>query len=189
MQLFQLPLCPSKPGTLSSEEIQSPYSLCWTNHPGWKHFSLVQTQAVLLCSASACGSYGAWPTSLLYCPLWRGGGILLVQIERGACETVARQLPWIGSQEAPGGQYPLLKPPLLCLHVSKVLFHPVLWLHFVFFGNSHSMTQWAEVFRLLLLEISHPCHLLNKNWKQTTRQIYKLEKNLKLWIVISRLLD
>lgn len=107
MQLFQLPLCPSKPGTLSSEEIQSPYSLCWTNHPGWKHFSLVQTQAVLLCSASACGSYGAWPTSLLYCPLWRGGGILLVQIKRGACETVAlnRQPggPWwpVPTAEAP----------------------------------------------------------------------------------------
>ena len=68
--VFQLPLCPSKPGTLSSEEIKSPYSLCWTYHPVWKPFSLVQIQPVPLFSASARGPYGTWPTPLIYCPLW-----------------------------------------------------------------------------------------------------------------------
>ena len=184
--VFQLPLCPRKPGTLSSEELKSPYRLCWTSHPVQKHFSLVQTQPVLLCSASVCGSYGAWPTPLLYCPLWWGCGSLLVQIKRGACETAALN-------RQPGGTWwPILTaeaPLALSPCESSVVPASALTAFCFFFGNSHIKTQWVEVFRLLLLGISHPCHLLNKNWKQTTRQIYKLEKNLELWIVISSLLD
>lgn len=36
------------------------------------------------------------------------------------------------------------------------------WLCCVFFGESSTKTQWAEVFALLLLMMSNRCHLLNR---------------------------
>ena len=78
----------------------SPYSLCWPCHPVWEHLSLFQTQYVLLCSASACVSYGSWPTPLLYCPVREGDGVLLVHSSGAGHES---QLPCIGCQGATTG--------------------------------------------------------------------------------------
>lgn len=104
--VFQLPLCPSKPGTLSSKEIESVQpvldlpSCVETLFP-----SSDSTCTPLFCFSMWVIWHLANTTDLV--PYGEGVGSFWCR-SRGVHE---RQLPWIGSQEAPGGQYPLLKPP------------------------------------------------------------------------------
>ena len=100
---------------------------------------------------------------------------------RGMQESQMPSISWGRGLLATGDQHPLLK--LIFLVPSPREYRGIpssARLYCVLLGDSNSRTQWAEVFRLLLLLVSNQCYLLNKNLKQTLGQLHNLETNWEL---------
>lgn len=97
------------------------------------------------------------------CSLQKGDGVLC-SVVQGGCTQASSPVSAAGRGLLTVHWCPLLRPTLLCLSslYKESTVPSTAWLCCVFFGESNTKTQWAEVFALLLLMMSNRCHLLNR---------------------------